>query len=110
MIAAIFIQFVTPVEREKLFADIKRALKPGGLLLMQGYRPEQLTYKTGGPQQVEHHFAYNRIVFYQQKSHVISFLFGLLREHVIPAQAGIHGPRDYMLSMDPRLRGDDGSA
>jgi hypothetical protein len=28
-------------------------LKPGGLLLLQGYRPEQLAYKTGGPSQVE---------------------------------------------------------
>ena len=52
-IAAIFIQFVTPVERTALFANIKRALKPGGLLLMQGYRPEQLQYRTGGPQEAE---------------------------------------------------------
>jgi hypothetical protein len=28
-------------------------LKQGGLLLMQGYRPEQLGYHTGGPSQVE---------------------------------------------------------
>ena len=27
--------------------------KPGGLLLMEGYRPEQLEYKTGGPSEVE---------------------------------------------------------
>ena len=53
VIVAIFIQFVTPDQRSKLFADIKRALKPGGLLLMQGYRPEQLKYRTGGPQQAE---------------------------------------------------------
>ena len=24
-------------------------LRPGGLLLLQGYRPEQIEYKTGGP-------------------------------------------------------------
>ena len=36
-----------------MFAGIKRALKPGGLLLMEGYRPEQLKYKTGGPSEVE---------------------------------------------------------
>jgi SAM-dependent methyltransferase len=53
VIAAIFVQFVTPVERAALFANIKRALKPGGLLLMQGYRPEQLQYRTGGPQEAE---------------------------------------------------------
>ena len=51
VIAAIFIQFADPPFREKI--GIKRALKPGGLLLMQGYRPEQLEYRTGGPSQVE---------------------------------------------------------
>ncbi len=53
VIAAIFIQFSTPAERAKDFAGIKRALKPGGLLLLEGYRPKQLEYKTGGPPQVE---------------------------------------------------------
>jgi cyclopropane fatty-acyl-phospholipid synthase-like methyltransferase len=53
VIAAIFIQVVTPVERPAFFADLKLALKPGGLLLMQSYRPEQLKYGTGGPRDVE---------------------------------------------------------
>jgi cyclopropane fatty-acyl-phospholipid synthase-like methyltransferase len=42
VIVAIFIQFSPPKEREEIFAKIKRALKPGGLLLLEGYRPEQL--------------------------------------------------------------------
>ena len=49
VIAAIFIQFAGPALRARLFAAIKRALKPGGLLLLEGYRPEQLEYRTGGP-------------------------------------------------------------
>ncbi|MSQ52331.1 MAG: class I SAM-dependent methyltransferase [Betaproteobacteria bacterium] len=49
IIAAIFIQFATPAERAHMFAGICRALKPGGLLLLQGYRPEQIAYATGGP-------------------------------------------------------------
>ena len=53
VIAGIFIQFVTPAERERLFAGMKRALKPGGLLILQGYRTEQLKYRTGGPQNPE---------------------------------------------------------
>jgi cyclopropane fatty-acyl-phospholipid synthase-like methyltransferase len=53
LIAAIFIQFADPPFRDKIFTGIKRALTPGGLLLMQGYRPEQLDYRTGGPSQVE---------------------------------------------------------
>ena len=35
--------------RARLFEAMKRSLKPGGLLLMEGYRPEQLDYGTGGP-------------------------------------------------------------
>ncbi len=48
-VAAIFIQFAGPALRDKIFAGMKRVLKPGGLLLLQGYRPKQLEYKTGGP-------------------------------------------------------------
>jgi len=53
VVAAIFIQFLTPVERRQVFAGMRNALKPGGLLLIEGYRPEQLNYKTGGPSLVE---------------------------------------------------------
>ena len=53
VVAAIFVQVITAAERPKFFAGIKAALKPGGLLLMQGYRPEQLRYRTGGPPSVE---------------------------------------------------------
>jgi SAM-dependent methyltransferase len=53
VVVAIFIQFCTPALRARVFESMKRALKPGGLILMQGYRPEQLEYKTGGPSQVE---------------------------------------------------------
>lgn len=53
-IAAIFIQFADPAMRARLFARMARALKPGGLLVLQGYTPRQLDYRTGGPPQVEH--------------------------------------------------------
>jgi SAM-dependent methyltransferase len=53
VIAAIFIQVVAAAERLEFFANLKRALKPGGLLLLQGYRLEQLKYGTGGPQDAE---------------------------------------------------------
>jgi len=53
VVVAIFIQFVTSPQREQMFAAIKRCLKPGGLLLLQGYTPRQLEYRTGGPSQVE---------------------------------------------------------
>jgi len=53
VVAAIFIQVVGPAERPAFFANLKNALKPGGLLLMQSYRPEQLKYATGGPREAE---------------------------------------------------------
>lgn len=52
-VVAIFIQFAPPGLREQMFAHIKRCLKPGGLLLLQGYTPRQLQYRTGGPSQAE---------------------------------------------------------
>jgi len=49
VVAAIFIQFAPPAMRDELFAGMVRTLKPGGLLLLEGYRPEQLAHGTGGP-------------------------------------------------------------
>ena len=51
---AIFIQFADPATRATLFRQMKSALKPDGLILLQGYTPKQLEYKTGGPPLVEH--------------------------------------------------------
>ncbi|MDD5296735.1 MAG: methyltransferase domain-containing protein [Rhodocyclaceae bacterium] len=53
-VAAVFIQFTAPAERLRLFADMQAAVKPGGLLLLHGYTPKQLEYKTGGPPSVDH--------------------------------------------------------
>lgn len=52
-VVGIFIQFASPAERAAMFAGMKRALKPGGYLLLQGYTPKQLEYRTGGPSAVE---------------------------------------------------------
>jgi SAM-dependent methyltransferase len=49
LVAAIFIQFASPPERARIFAGMMRALAPGGLLVLQGYGPRQIEYKTGGP-------------------------------------------------------------
>ncbi|OYT71547.1 MAG: SAM-dependent methyltransferase [Chloracidobacterium sp. CP2_5A] len=53
VVAAIFIQFAGPPARDELFAKLKGALRPGGLFLLEGYRTEQLSYRTGGPPCVE---------------------------------------------------------
>ncbi len=52
--AEIFTQFSTPDERPRKWAGMRRALKSGGLLIVQGYTPKQLEYGTGGPKQIEH--------------------------------------------------------
>lgn len=54
VVAAIFIQFADPAMRERLFANMVRTLRPGGYLLLQGYTPKQLEYKTGGPPELDH--------------------------------------------------------
>lgn len=53
LVVAIFIQFAEPDLRQAIFQGIKRTLKPGGLLLLEGYRSEQVEYGTGGPPTVE---------------------------------------------------------
>ena len=53
-VVAIFVQFADPPMRERLFRHMIEALKPGGLLVLQGYTPMQLQYGTGGPGQLSH--------------------------------------------------------
>ena len=53
-VVGIFIQFADPVMRPRLFAQMTSALRPGGLLIIQGYTPKQLEFKTGGPSMLEH--------------------------------------------------------
>jgi 2-polyprenyl-3-methyl-5-hydroxy-6-metoxy-1,4-benzoquinol methylase len=53
VVVAIFIQFVVPAARRVLFERMSAALRPGGLLLLEGYTPAQLKYGTGGPKQVD---------------------------------------------------------
>jgi SAM-dependent methyltransferase len=53
-VAAIFIQFADPAMRARLFARIVASLAPGGTLLLQGYTPKQLDYRTGGPPVASH--------------------------------------------------------
>jgi SAM-dependent methyltransferase len=52
-VVGIFIQFVGPDERPRQLAALKRATRPGGRLLLQGYTPRQHLYRTGGPSAVE---------------------------------------------------------
>jgi len=53
-VACIFIQFASPEERTRLFQGFRETLRPGGFVLLQGYTPKQLEYRTGGPGDIAH--------------------------------------------------------
>ncbi|WP_238364720.1 SAM-dependent methyltransferase [Mesobacterium pallidum] len=53
LVAGIFIQFVGPEGRRKIFDRIKGATAPGGTALLHGYTPDQVGRGTGGPGRVE---------------------------------------------------------
>jgi SAM-dependent methyltransferase len=53
VVVEIFTQFSVPRDRERKWAGMRRALKGGGLLIIQGYTPRQLAYGTGGPKEKE---------------------------------------------------------
>ena len=53
VVTEIFTQFSAPAERALKWAGMQRSLKPGGLLILQGYTPKQLQYGTGGPKEIE---------------------------------------------------------
>jgi len=54
VVVEIFTQFSDPDQRALKWAGMKKALKPGGLLLIEGYNPKQLDYGTGGPKLLDH--------------------------------------------------------
>jgi SAM-dependent methyltransferase len=53
-LVAVFVQFASPAQRTAMFEGFARALRPGGLLLLVGYGPLQMEYRTGGPGILEH--------------------------------------------------------
>jgi cyclopropane fatty-acyl-phospholipid synthase-like methyltransferase len=52
-VVAVFIQFAPPAFRDAIFAGMKQAVRPGGVVLLHGYTPKQLDFRTGGPSAVE---------------------------------------------------------
>lgn len=54
LVVAVFIQFLDPTQRTSVFRHLQHTLRPGGRLLLHGYRPEQIAYGTGGPSNPAH--------------------------------------------------------
>jgi len=53
-LVCVFIQFAEPEQRTRLFAGFMATLKASGMLVLQGYTPKQVEYKTGGPPRADH--------------------------------------------------------
>lgn len=51
--AALIYAHFPPRVREHVHASVVRALKPGGIILLEAFRPEQLQYTSGGPKDRE---------------------------------------------------------
>jgi len=81
-------KIAAPAERTPLFANIKYSLKPGGLLLLQGYTPRQLEYRTGGPPSAENMYTEAML-----RTAFVDMEILHLREHddVINEGVGHHG-------------------
>jgi len=52
-LVCIFIQFAAPAARRAMFEGFWHALKPGGVLVMEGYGVKQMRYCSGGPGKIE---------------------------------------------------------
>jgi SAM-dependent methyltransferase len=98
VVVEIFTQFSSPAERAVKWAGMRRALKPGGLLILQGYTPKQLDYGTGGPKQIEN--LYTRAM--------IETAFGDYRDvHIVEEEREIwegssHGGMSAMIGLTAR--------
>ena len=53
LVVAIFVQFNGADQLPQQFENLRSATRPGGRLLLHGFRPKQLEYGTGGPPVVE---------------------------------------------------------
>jgi len=52
-VVGIFFQFLAPADRAEVFRGIAATVRPGGVVLIEGYGPKQLDYGTGGPKVLE---------------------------------------------------------
>jgi SAM-dependent methyltransferase len=81
VVVEIFTQFSSPSERAQKWAGMRRALKSGGLLIIQGYTPKQLEYGTGGPKQAEN--LYTRAILERE-------FFGFRELKIVQEEREIH--------------------
>lgn len=84
-VIAIFIQFATGAGRDAMFAGMQAATRPGGLIVLQGYTPRQLEYKTGGPPSAENMYTIALLQDYFADWEILHLL-----EHDVEISEGAH--------------------
>ena len=89
VVVEIFTQFSAPSDRARKWDGMRTALKPGGLLILQGYTPKQLEYGTGGPKELEN--LYTRAMLEQAFGdfHDVKFVEEELEMHEGAAHGGM---------------------
>ena len=100
-VVAIFVQFADPALRQRMFDGMWRTLQPGGLLLVQGYTPKQLDYRTGGPGRLDHLYTPALL-----RSLLPEAEWLVLREHEATLQEGAgHAGRSALIDVVARKPG-----
>ena len=89
VVVEIFTQFSSPSDRAQKWAGMRKALKPGGLLILQGYTPKQLDYGTGGPKELENLYTRDLLEKTFGDFHDVKFVEEELEMHEGAAHGGM---------------------
>ncbi len=89
VVVEIFTQFSAPSHRARKWDGMRKALKPGGLLILQGYTPKQLEYGTGGPKELENLYTRARLEQTFGDFHDLKFVEEELEMHEGAAHGGM---------------------
>ena len=98
VVAAIFVQFADPAMRGFMFERMAQALKPGGLLIVQGYTPKQLEYKTGGPPRIENLYTPEML----RKAFALFEILELVEYEAVLGEGSQHSGRSALIGMVAR--------
>jgi SAM-dependent methyltransferase len=89
VVVEIFTQFSSPSDRAQKWARMRKALKTGGLLILQGYTPKQLDYGTGGPKELENLYTRDLLEKTFGDFHDVKFVEEELEMHEGAAHGGM---------------------
>ncbi len=104
-VAAIFIQFAPPEMRRRLWANALAALRPGGLLLLEGYGLDQLAHGTGGPRVADQLYTEDQL-----RDELAAFTLERLDVYEAPIEEGpLHSGMSALIDVVARRPGGPGA-